>query len=410
MEYRDFNFWAKDHIASESYFDEDGNVIMENKSNFKRTGIIAKILEENWDNFYDEKKDKLIILRPNADYEVKKVIACANHELGASVYVCPNCDEVLFCHHTCKGKLCSSCGIKTQNIRTENILEKCIISKHRHMTFTMPKELTIWFIEDLYSLNILFESVNETLYSVVNGKHKKNKRIYDLKYKPGYFAFLHTYGRPLNFNPHIHVVLAENIFDGNTFKKCSYLDYNALSKRFMTILLDKMEKYFGKKKFRNTKNKMYFKYPNGFYVNNKLEDDGYKFNSIEELLRYVTRYCSRPVIAESRILDYNGKDVTWFYIDHKEEKRHEITEPVFSFIAKLLKHLLPTHFISIRSYGFYNKQHDLPDDTNMLIKKEKIPFRRSLLKWSNSILTSFKRIPIKCSKCETLMEPVFRVT
>ena len=39
-----------------------------------------------------------------------------------------------------------------------------------------------------------------------------------------------------------------------------------------------MEKYFGKN-FRNIKNKMFKIYPNGFYVNNKLEDDGYKFNS-----------------------------------------------------------------------------------------------------------------------------------
>ena len=61
---------------------------------------------------------------------------------------------------------------------------------------------------------------------------------------------------------------------------------------------------------------MYLKYPNGFYVNNKLEDDGYKFNSIEDLIRYVTRYCSRPVIAESRIINYDGNNVTWFYSDH----------------------------------------------------------------------------------------------
>ena len=74
-----------------------------------------------------------------------------------------------------------------------------------------------------------------------------------------------------------------------------------------------MESHFEKKVFKDTKNKMYLKYKNGFYVNTKLEDDGYKFNSIEELIRYVTRYCSRPVIAESRILKYDGKDVTWFY-------------------------------------------------------------------------------------------------
>lgn len=409
MDYRNFNIWAKDHIIDENCFDENGNIIMENRNNFKNTGIIARILKDHWRNFYSEKQIKLDIVRPNADDEVRKLIACADHALGASVYVCPNCDEVYYCHHTCKGKLCSSCGIKTQNIRTLNILEKCITSKHRHMTFTMPTELTLLFLNDLTLLNILFAAVNETLYSVVNGKYKKNKRIYDLKWKPGFFAFLHTFGRPLNFNPHIHVIFAENIFDGKVFKKCSYLDYDALSKRYRTILLDKLEKHFGKKQFRKMKNKMYFKYPNGFYVNNKLEDDGYKFDSIEGLLKYVTRYCSRPVIAESRILDYDGENVTWFYIDHKEEKRHEITETAFSFITKLMKHLLPSHFISIRSYGFYNKQKDLPEDTNMLIKKETIPFRKSLLKWCASITKSFNRIPIKCNKCETLMKPVFRV-
>lgn len=103
------------------------------------------------------------------------------------------------------------------------------------------------------------------------------------------------------------------IYKYHFFKKYNYFNYNALSKRFMKILLDKMEAYFGKVKFKDIKNKMYLKYPNGFYVNNKLEDDGYKFNSIEDLIKYVTRYCSRPVIAESRIINYDGNNVTWFY-------------------------------------------------------------------------------------------------
>lgn len=44
-----------------------------------------------------------------------------------------------------------------------------------------------------------------------------------------------------------------------------------------------MEIYFGKEKFSKTKNELSLKYKNGFYVNNRLEDDGYKFSSIEEL-------------------------------------------------------------------------------------------------------------------------------
>lgn len=410
MDINNFNTWAKKNIVDENRFDKDGYIIMENEQDYKSTGIIAHIFQDHWGIFYSKYQLQLDELRPNSNTEVQKIIDCSNHNLGASVFVCPHCSEVYFCHHTCKGKLCSSCGIKTQKIVSENILEKCINCKHRHMTFTIPFDLTHWFLRDLRSTDILFEAVNITLYSVVNGKVKKG-RIYSWKYSPGFFAFLHTFGRPLNFNPHIHVIIAEQVISkSKKLKKFDYFNYDALSKRFMKILLDLMEKYFGKQNFKKTKNDMYLKYKNGFYVNNKLEDDGYKFHSMEELIRYVTRYCARPVIAESRILSYDGENVTYFYSDHKHEQYHEITESAFTFISKILRHLLPSNFKSIRSFGFYNKSSMLDDSVVPLVPKEKIPFRKSLLKWTNSILTSFNRIPIRCPNCDSLMELAFEVS
>lgn len=408
MDILQFNNWAKSNIVDENKFDDNGFIIMENDHNYKSTGIISHIFEDHWSSYYSKYKKVIDKKRSNANKEVHKIIDCHNHNLGTSVLVCPIDNEVLFCHHTCKGRLCSSCGIKSQKIKTQNILEKCINTKHRHITFTIPNDLNIYFFDNLSSNNILFDSVNDTIYSIVNGKLKKK---YKFKYMPGFFAFLHTYGRPLNFNPHIHVIIAEDILHrSGKFKKFSHFNYDALSKRFMKIILDKMEKYFGKNNFRSIKNKMYFKYPNGFYVNNKLEDDGYKFNSIEELIRYVTRYCSRPVIAETRILKYDGENVTWFYSDHKHEEYHEITDSAFNFISKLLRHLLPANFKSIRYYGFYNKCDKISNDINLIIKNEKKSFYRSLIKWSNSILTSFNRVPIKCPKCGHLMNFMFEVS
>ena len=69
-----------------------------------------------------------------------------------------------------------------------------------------------------------------------------------------------------------------------------------------------------------------------------------------------------------------------------------------------------SNFKSIRYYGFYNKSTLLCDKLILLINKEKRKFMRSLIKWHNSILTSFNRIPIKCPKCGTLMELCFEVT
>ena len=413
VDYNIFNNWAKEHVLNDNMFDDNGNIILKNLVSYKSTGIIARILEDHWDSYYNQFKLIIDTKRPNADAEVHKIIDCANHNLGATVYVCPECDEIYICSHTCKGKLCSSCGIKTQKIVTENILETCIHSNHRHITFTMPDSLVHWFFNDLNSLNILFDAVADTIYSVVNGKVKKNKiKRTLLGNTPAFFCFLHTFGRPLNFNPHIHVIFAEKIINKyGIAKNFKYLNYDALSLRFRKILLDKMEKYFGKDKFRKTKNKMYLDYPNGFYVHNRLEDDGIKFNSIQDLIRYVTRYCARPCMAESRIINYDGNNVTYWYIDHKDEQKHIVTVTAFKFIASILTHLLPYKFKSIRSYGFYNKSSKLYDKiVNRLISKDKINLRRSLLKWSTLIITSFDRIPISCPKCNILMKPTFEVS
>ena len=116
-----FNIWAKKHIVEKNKFDKDGFIIMENDLNYKTTGIIAKIFEDHWDTYYSKYKDIIELKRSNANKEIHKVIDCANHNLGASVYVCPFDNEVIFSHHTCKSKLCSSCGIKSQKIKTQNV-------------------------------------------------------------------------------------------------------------------------------------------------------------------------------------------------------------------------------------------------------------------------------------------------
>ena len=407
----EFNHWASKHILDDSKFDEDSFIISENNTNYKTTGIISSIFEDHWDSYYSKYKNSLDTLRPNANKEVQKIIDCSNHNLGFSVYCCPKCDEVIFSHHTCKGKLCSSCGIKSQKIKTKHILEKCINVKHRHITFTIPKTLCTWFFNYLPSTDILFQSVSDTLYSIVNGRVKKNKSKYKWKWTPGFFAFLHTFRRALNFNVHIHVIIAEYIVDKHkNLKKMNYFNYDALSKRFMKFLLDRMQEYFGKDNFKDTKTKMYLKYKNGFYVNNKLEDDGYKFNSIENLIRYLTRYCARPAMAESRIISYDGDNVTFYYYDHTNEEYHEETDSAYLFITKLLRHLLPENYKSIRSYGFYNKSSKLCDSISYVISREKIKIRKELLKWKNLIITSFNRIPIICPFCGELMEATFEVS
>jgi len=115
-------------------------------------------------------------------------------------------------------------------------------------------------------------------------------------------------------------------------------------------------------------------------------------------------------MAESRIINYDGENVTFYYSDHTNEEYHEETNSAYEFITKLLRHLLPQNFKSIRSYGFYNISSKLCDNIVYVISREKIRIKRELLKWKNLIITSFNRIPIMCPFCGELMKAIFEVS
>ena len=60
-------------------------------------------------------------------------------------------------------------------------------------------------------------------------------------------------------------------------------------------------------------------------------------------------------MAENRITEYNkeSKTVSWFYNDHKDEKKHDVTDNVIDFINRLIIHIPDYHFLTTRYYGFY---------------------------------------------------------
>lgn len=238
---------------NENMFREDGSINPDYNS-FKKTGIIAKIIEEHLNELSDKDIEIINKYRLNALKELQKVIDCHNKNLGCSVYQCPECHDFIFVGHTCKSRICSSCGYKYKNERVENILDTAYNCKHRQIVFTMPEELRIYFLYPYERrMNILFKAVRDTLYSLFNESFKYDKKTKKMKKyvnkvlsTPGFFAFLHTFGRDLKWNPHIHVLIAEmKLCDNGLISKFEYFDFNALSKRFQKILLDLLEKEIG---------------------------------------------------------------------------------------------------------------------------------------------------------------------
>lgn len=413
MNINEFKDYYLNNNYNENMFNKDGS-LNHNYNSFKKTGLIAKVLEDNWDKCYHSHKLNIDLKRPNANIEINKVINCYNKNLGCSVYECPECHDFIFVGHTCKSRLCSSCGYKYKLERVENILETAYNCKHRQIVFTMPDILRDFFYYPFEEkIDLLYEAVNKTINSILNESYKKNKDGITKKYKsktkytPGFFAFLHTFGRDLKWNPHIHILIAEMKLSKDKSSKWEYFDFNALSFRFQKILLDLIIKKYGNDKCVKELVRNCFKnYKKGFYVYAEKK----KFKSLKQSIEYVTRYCGRPAISENRILNYDGKNVTFCYNDHKDNSYHEVTVDTDTFIKLIIRHLVPHNYKIIRYYGFYRKKHPLHDKIKLLIDKSKRKFRKSLLKHQNSILLSFNRKPLYCPHCDILMDFVLKIT
>ena len=407
----DFLEFYNSRTYNANCFNEDGS-LNKNYNSFKSTGVIASIFEDHWASTYQANKIAIDKFRPNADIEIHKIIDCFNKNLGCSLYECPNCHDIIFVGHTCKSRFCSSCGYKYKNNRVESILQTAYNCKHRQIVFTIPKQLRTYFFfpfED--RINILFKAVRNTIYSILNDSFKRNKngilKKYSsrVKYTPGFFAFLHTFGRDLKWNPHIHILIAElKLGTNNSCLDWNFFDYDALSLRFQNILLRLLSKQLGKS-FSNMKKFLYSNFPNGFYVYAEPK----KFKDIKSGVEYVTRYCGRVPISENRIVNYDGSSVTFSYIGHDDNKYHEVSLNASQFIMILLRHLLPFQFKIIRYYGFYRKKHFLHTKMIPLIKHHCRIFRKSLLKHQANILLNFKRDPYNCPKCDTKMDFVLYI-
>ena len=402
----DFLEFYNSRTYNANCFNDDGS-LNKNYNSFKTTGVIASIFEDHWEKTYLDNKQLIDKFRPNADNEIHKIIDCFNKDLGCSLYECPNCHDIIFVGHTCKSRFCSSCGYKYKNNRVESIMQTAYNCSHRQIVFTIPEQLRNYFFYPFEDrINILFKAVRNTIYSILNDSYKRNKKgilkkySSRVKYTPGFFAFLHTFGRDLKWNPHIHILIAElKLGDNGSCVEWKFFDYEALSKRFQNILLKLLSKELGKS-FSKLKSFLYTNYPKGFYVYAEPKE----FKDVKSGVEYVTRYCGRVPISENRIVGYDGSTVTFSYIGHDDNKYHEISLDASEFIMILLRHLLPSQFKIIRYYGFYRKKHTIHPKMIPLIKQHCRNFRKSLLSHRANILLNFNRDPYNCPKCDTKMD------
>lgn len=352
---------------------------------------VAKIFKDHWNGFIETYGHKI---RKNVLKEVEKMLRCRDLNYGYIEFKCPTCDEVKKVGFTCKSRFCTSCGKVYVDKWIESMLTKLINVKHRHIVFTIPEELREVFARERELLKLLPQCAAKTLVSWCNDQNKKEQ------YTPGVVTVIHTFGRDLKWNPHVHVMVTEGMSGNkNEWKHIRHFPYEMLRKRWQKLLLYAlMEKSKEKKKMRCLKDKLYKKHDSGFYVHAKTE-----IKSAREAAKYVGRYVGRPVIAESRILAYDGVNVTFEYVRHEDNEKIIETVHAYDFIKKLIIHIPEKNFKMVRYFGIYARRSNKTKDFIKMFEDKICKLRRSLNRWEYRIMAAFGVDPKKCHKCGTKM-------
>ena len=108
-------------------------------------------------------------------------------------------------------------------------------------------------------------------------------------------------------------------------------------------------------------------------------------------------------MTESRILDYDGTYVTFWYQRHNDdliiiEKIHS-----FEFISRIIVHIPDNNFKQIRFYGAYHNSTKINIDIVRFLSNELVKFKKTLNKWRTMITISFEKDPLTCPNCNNIM-------
>lgn len=291
----------------------------------------------NWDVYEFKHRGEL---REVEVKEVRKMLECGKK--GFKVFRCPRCGSEKTIYYGCDSRICTHCGRIFTNRWADQIARETFDVKHRHVVLTIQDELRPFFKADRKLLKVLMDCAILAIAQVMEWTLGK-------EVTPGVIAVLHTYGRDMKWNPHVHALVTEGGFKQNgEWVDVNVFPYKMLRRAWQYHLLTNLKKHIDDThENRLLINRLFQEYPEGFYV--RAKDT---INNRREMVKYIGRYIRHPAIAESRIEGYDGERVTFWYLDDDGVKHH-VTMGVEEFITAVIRHIPDRQFKTVRHYGIY---------------------------------------------------------
>lgn len=278
------------------------------------------------------------------------LMACRTEASGTILYQCEQCGEPHVAARCCGNRHCPGCQGHKAFAWLGRQLERELPTPYFLLTFTVPEALRGFLrAHQRIGYGALFEASSGAI----------KKLAPDPKYlgadTPGFFGVLHTWGRCLQYHPHIHYVAPGGAIDtrNRRWRAASpgfYLPVRALSVIYRAKFRDLMAKA-------------------GLIAQIPPEVWRIDWNvncqsvgSAETTLRYLSRYVFKVAISEQRILSIDEGQVRFRYRKVHSNRPRVMALPAMEFMRRFLQHVLPSGFMKVRYYGFLSPSFSMPPE------------------------------------------------
>jgi len=355
----------------------------------------------NWLKLFLKHRD---LIRLSIIVNVLKLLVCRTSFLGYHQFVCPTCSKSMKVPHSCKSRFCPSCGKKATDTWIKNSFNTLPRTIWQHITFTMPSELWVFFWLNRYLMNRI---------PLIAATIVKDLAL-EKGFLPGIFLAIHTFGRDLKRNIHIHLSTTAgglSLFNETWIGK-AYFYHQSLKNTWKYHIISLLREEFKKGLLllpphlkHITSYTAFNSWTAQFYNTDWVVHLKKQSNNMKANVDYLGKYLKRPPIGETRIKHYDGKTVTYEYLDHYTDVTEIMSLPVLDFISRLICHIPDKNFRNICYYGFLSNRlrSELLPLVYKLLDIKTVITTKVYLSWRTMIEAAYKYDPLRCPLCKSIM-------
>lgn len=271
---------------------------------------------------------------------INAIIDCRTAASGMVVYDCTACGQVHVTFRSCGNRHCNLCQAHKTRQWLESQLDRQLPGHHFMITFTIPEQIRgVFRSHQRVAYNAMFAASSYTLKCFAADPKFMGGDL------PGFFGVLHTWGRQLQYHPHIHyVVIGGAVSTADNRWLPSRRDFFAPVKAMSNVFRGKLRELLIQQGLEHLIDPAVWK--QGFNINCQ------SMSGCQNSIKYLAPYVFKVAITNTRIVKVQDDAVYFRYKKSNSNRWRMMSLSAMEFIRRFLQHVLPTGFMKVRYYGF----------------------------------------------------------